>query len=75
MSKAVWVGLAAGVVGAAAVIGVAGVVLLQYDGKSPQEMCEGTTHTLHDTMIGPAKEAETAPDPTHILYTTKHRGP
>jgi hypothetical protein len=47
-------------VGAAAVIGVAGVVLLQYDGKSPQEMCEGTTHILYDTMIGPAKEAETA---------------
>jgi hypothetical protein len=60
MSKAVWIGLAAGVVGAAAVIGVAGVVLLQYDGKSPQEMCEGTTHILHDIMIGPAKEAETA---------------
>lgn len=60
MSKAVWIGLAAGVVGAASVIGVAGVVLLQYDGKSPQEMCEGTTHILHDMMIGPAKEAETA---------------
>lgn len=60
MSRAIWIGLAAGVVGAAVVIGVVGAVLLQYGGKSPQEMCEGTTHILYDTMIGPAKEAETA---------------
>jgi hypothetical protein len=60
MKKPTVVKLAAGAIGAVAIIGVVGFVMQQYRSASPQEMCEGTVHILHDMMIGPAKEAETA---------------
>lgn len=79
MSKSTLLGVAGGAIGAAAIIALAAVAVQQYSSESPQEICEGTIRVLYDTMIEPAKDAETALLPfsffSRLTYADTERNP